>query len=74
MIPESFSQLTTDLEAELYRLHYSQATISYYRRMWSLVAAFLESERASEFTEELGLRFLDQQYDFLAHQQAGTLT
>ena len=74
MIPESFSQLTTDLEAELYRLHYTQSTIKYYRRMWSLVAAFLESQEASEFTEELGLRFLDQQYDFLAHQQAGTLT
>ena len=66
MIPESFSQLTTDLEAELYRLHYTQATISYYRRMWSLVAAFLDHEQAAEFTEELGLRFLDQQYDFLA--------
>ncbi|WP_268749175.1 hypothetical protein [Acidithrix ferrooxidans] len=33
MIPESFSQLTTDLEAELYRLHYTQAATNYYRRM-----------------------------------------
>ncbi|CAG4904852.1 hypothetical protein [Acidithrix ferrooxidans] len=37
MIPESFSQLTTDLEAELYRLHYTQATTNYYRRMWNHV-------------------------------------
>ncbi|CAG4933501.1 site-specific integrase [Acidithrix sp. C25] len=74
MIPESFSQLTTDLEAELYRLHYTQATTNYYRRMWGHVATFLESEGAQQFTEELGLRFLDKQYNFLAHQQAGTLT
>ncbi|KJE75270.1 site-specific integrase [Ferrimicrobium acidiphilum] len=71
---ESFSQLTTALEQELHRLHYTEGTISYYRRMWSRIAAFLEAEHVPDFTEELGLGFLDQQYDFLARQEAGTLT
>ncbi|KJF15463.1 hypothetical protein [Acidithrix ferrooxidans] len=48
MIPESFSQLTTDLEAELYRLHYTQATtttIAACGTMWA--ATFLESKELS---------------------------
>jgi hypothetical protein len=71
---ESLSQLTTALEQELHRVHYTEGTINYYRRMWSCIAAFLEAEHVPGFTEELGLGFLDQQYDFLARQEAGTLT
>ncbi|WP_276961721.1 site-specific integrase [Ferrimicrobium acidiphilum] len=71
---ESFSQLTTALEQELHRLHYTEGTIRYYRRMWGRIAAFLDRQHAPDFTEELGLGFLDEQYDFLAHQQSETLT
>ncbi len=70
---ESFFQLTTALEQELHRLHYAEGTISYYRRMWSRTAAFLEAEHAPDLTEELGVGFLDQQYDFLPRQETGTL-
>ena len=52
---ESFSQLTTALEQELHRLHYTEGTIRYYRRMWGRIAAFLEAERAPDFTEDLGV-------------------
>ena len=52
---ESFSQLTTALELELHRLHHTEGTIRYYRRMWGRIAAFLEAERAPDFTEDLGV-------------------
>lgn len=72
MLP--FSELTTQLEKELYRLHYSEQSIKYYRLMWRRVAAFLESEHTSHFTEEAGLRFLQREYHFFELEQAGKLT
>ena len=62
------------MEQELHRLHYTEGTIRYYRRMWGRIAAFLGAERAPDFTEDLGVGVLDQQFDLLSRQEAGTLT
>ena len=69
-----FSELTARLEKELYRLHYNEQTIRYYRSMWRRVATFLESEKTARFTEEAGLRFLEREYNFLELEKTGKLT
>jgi site-specific recombinase XerD len=71
---QPFSQLTTDLERELIRLHYTKPTIRFYRRMWAKIALFLEAEHSDFFTEELGLRFLETRYNFLEREKNGRLT
>ena len=70
----SFQELTARLEQELFRLHYTEGSILQYRRMWRRIAAFLEHEGLDHFTEEAGMRFLDEQFNFFALEKAGELT
>jgi hypothetical protein len=69
-----FQELTKRLETELFRLHYTEASLVQYRRMWRHIASFLEQEGIDHFTEEAGLRFLDEQYSFFELEKAGKLT
>ncbi|WP_253187274.1 hypothetical protein [Paenibacillus sp. GP183] len=68
-----FSELTARLEKELYRLHYNEQSIKYYRSMWRRIAVFLESEKSAKFTEEAGLHFLDPARIQLQNGRAATL-
>jgi len=70
----SFQALTTQLEQELYRLHYTEASVIQYRRMWRRIATFLEQEGIDHFTEEAGIRFLEKQFDFFEREKTGKLT
>ncbi len=74
MINLPFQDLTALLEKELYRLHYTEASINYYRRMWKHIATFLHNESTKHFTEELGMNFLDKKYHFSELEKAGKLT
>ena len=74
MNQKPFCELTADLERELERLNYTTSTIRFYRRMWAKIALFLEAENSDCFTEVLGLRFLETQYNFLEREQNGSLT
>ena len=67
-------ELIALLEKELYRLHYTEHTIKYYRMMWRHIIAFCESEGADHFTEDLGMRFLDKRYNFTELEKAGELS
>ncbi len=69
-----FQELTQRLEKELYRLHYTEASIIQYRRMWKHIATFLEREDTDHFTEEAGMRFLDEQFNFFELEKVGKLT
>src|SRR5690606_23087225 len=69
-----FSELTARLEKELYRLHYNEQTIKYYRSMWRRVATCLESEKTAQFTEEAVLRLLEREYNFHELEKMGKLT
>jgi len=69
-----FQELTARLEKELYRLHYTEASVKQYRRMWRRIAMFFEQEGADHFTEEAGMRFLDENFDFFELEKAGKLT
>jgi integrase/recombinase XerD len=67
-------ELMSQLEKELYRLHYNEQSIKYYRLMWRRIIAFFEAEGIEHFTEEVGLRFLEKEYNFFELEKAGKLT
>ena len=66
--------LMAKLEQELYRLHYTKQSMKYYRRIWKRIATFFEKEGVDHFTEEVGMRFLEEQYNFFELEKAGKLT
>ncbi len=69
-----FQELTQQLEQALYRLHYTEASLVQYRRMWKRIATFFEQEGIEHFSEEAGMRFLDEQFNFFEREKAGKLT
>lgn len=69
----TFQKLTEQLEAELNRLHYTEATIVSYRRVWKHLSHFLNDKGTEHFTEELGMQFLQARYLFMDREKAGTL-
>jgi hypothetical protein len=66
--------LIARLEKELYRLHYNEGSVKCYRMMWRRIVTFFENEGVDHFTEEVGMRFLDKQYNFFELEKAGELT
>ena len=69
-----FQELTKRLEKELYRLHYTEASVMQYRRMWRRITTFFEQEGIDYFTEEAGMHFLDEHFNFFELEKAGNLT
>ncbi len=74
MTTQSFHELTEQLEQELNRLHYTDSSIKQYRRMWKRIATFFEQEDINDYTEEAGLRFLDEQFNFFELEREEKLT
>lgn len=68
-----FEDLTAQLEKELHRLHYSEASVKQYRSMWRRLAAFLAQKGTTHFTETAGLQFLDEQFNFFELEKTGKL-
>ena len=66
-------ELMAQLEKELSCLRYREQTIRYYRMMWKRIATFFENKSIDHFTEEVGMRFLGEQYDFFELEKAGKL-
>ena len=56
-----FQELTSRLENELHRLHYTEGSIVQYRRMWRRIALFFKQKGIDHFTEDAGMCFLDDQ-------------
>ena len=67
-----FQELTQRLEEELYRLHYTEASIIQYRRMWKRIAIFLEQEGTKHFTERQGCAFWMNNSTFLSWRKPGS--
>ena len=74
MIILPFQELITQLEKELYRLHYSEGSIKLYRYMWQRIATFLENNNEGHFTEEIGLSFIDKEFNFFELEKDKKLT
>jgi hypothetical protein len=74
MTRHPFQALTAELEKERHRLHYSEASVMQYRRMGRRIATFFEQKGVDHFTEEAGMRFLEEQYDFFEREKTGKRT
>mgnify|MGYP002621250276 CR=1 FL=1 len=70
----SFEELIVLVEKELRRMHYTEASIRYYRRMWVQIAKFLEDQGAASLTEELGMTFLETKFNYFELEKAGLVT
>ncbi len=66
--------LTDRLEKELYRLHYNKQSVKYYRGMWKRIARFFANEGVDHFEEDIGMRFLEKEYNFFELEKSGQLT
>lgn len=66
--------LIVRLEKELYRLHYTEQSIKYYRMMWRRIVTFFKNEGFDYFSEEVGMRFLEKKYNFFELEETGKLT
>jgi hypothetical protein len=66
--------LMDELEKELFRMHYTKQAIKFYRQIWKRIARFFEKEGVDQFAEEVGMRFLEEKYNFFELEKAGKLT
>lgn len=69
-----FQELTSRLENELIRLHYTEGSITQYRNMWKRISTFFIQKGIDHFTEDAGMRFLDEQFNFFELEKSGKLT
>jgi len=67
-------ELIALLEKELYRLHYKEGSIKQYRTMWLRVAKFLATQGTAYLTEELGMAFLEREFDYFELERTGKIT
>lgn len=58
-------ELLLDLEKELYRLGYTEATLKYYRNRWQKLLQFADERRELYFTEQLGIDFIESRFHIM---------
>src|SRR5690625_1891888 len=73
MRKQKLPDLINDLDKELLRLGYKESTMSFYRQMWKRILKFATDENEQYFSMELGMRYLDINYDYMQRNQSGTL-
>jgi site-specific recombinase XerD len=57
--------LLPDLEKELYRLGYTEATLKYYRNRWQKLLQFADERNELYFTEQLGIDFIESRFHIM---------
>lgn len=58
-------ELLLDLEKELYRLGYTEATLNYYRSRWQKLLQFAYEHNELYFTEQLGIDFIESRFHIM---------
>lgn len=66
--------LLEELEQELKRLGYAEATLKFYRRRWQMLLDYAKSRGERDFSEQLGLDFVEQHFHILKKDGSGTLS
>jgi integrase len=68
-------EITEGLKKLLLENHYNPTTIHFYEREWNKIQTFLMTEYGdTEYEMERGLKYLENQYDFISHYNDGTLS
>ena len=68
------SVLLEELEHELKRLGYTEATLKFYRRRWQMLMEFAKSRADSCFSEQLGIDFIEKYFHILKKDFDKTLS
>lgn len=58
-------ELLEELEQELNRLGYTEATLKFYRRRWKMLLDFAKSRGEIYFSEQLGIDFVEKYFNIL---------
>ena len=70
-----FEMITEGLKQLLLENHYTPATIHFYEREWNKIHSFLMKEYGdSEYNMERGLKYLENQYNFITRYNDQTLS
>ena len=67
-------ELMVLLEQELCRLHYKETSLKQYRTMWLRIAKFLADQGTEYLTEELGMAFLEREFNYFELERTGKVT
>lgn len=65
MQQKPLKQLLQDLEKELLRLGYTEATLKYYRSRWQKLQQFAEEHNEIYYSEQLGIDFIENRFHIL---------
>lgn len=64
-IKQPLSDLLTNIEQEMKRLHYTEGTLKFYRRRWKMLTDFAKMRGETEFSEQLGWSFIEHHFGLL---------
>ena len=67
-------ELLLDLEKELYRLGYKEATLKYYRNRWQKLLQFADERSEQYFTEQLGIDFIENRFHIMEYDFSNVLS
>ena len=65
--------LINNLEQELVRMGYAEATLDYYRVNWKRIIAHFDVHGESYFSEATAMKYVDSRCNFFEKEKAGTL-
>ena len=71
---QTIRKLVNNLEQELIRMGYAEATLNYYRTNWKMIVDHFERIGEDYFSETTAMEYIDKKCDFFKKEQAGELT
>ncbi|MFT9488449.1 MAG: site-specific integrase [Tepidibacillus sp.] len=74
MEKKPLKQLLQELEKELLRLGYTEGSMKFYRNRWKKITQFAEENDEIYYSEELGIKFVEQNYQILKKDFDKTLS
>jgi len=70
---QTLNELIANLEKELLRLGYSEGSMTFYKRRWQQLLAFSEDQGITQYSERLGIDFIEQNFNILEKDFEGVL-
>lgn len=71
---QTLPELLIDLEQEMLRLGYSAGSMAFYRRRWQMLQDFAQKQGEVNFSEKLGLDFIETQFRIYEKDESRRLT
>ncbi|MCF8010568.1 MAG: site-specific integrase [Clostridiales bacterium] len=62
---QPLAELLKDVEQEMVKLHYNKGTLNFYRRRWKMLIEFARERGETEYSEQLGLDFVEHHFGLL---------